>query len=115
MTTPTTGGRTRDLLLAAARTARACGLYTTAAALAGWLLEHAEGSASDALSLDAPVGQVQLASARSLLADVLIEEGRPVPATIPYEEWRAARRRMAEDLERSMGLALPGTADEAAQ
>ena len=86
---------------ATARTARACGLYETSGAIAGWLLETAEGDADRALSLDAPVGQLRLAQARSHLAEVLLEEGRtPRVAYNPTE-----RRRIAEEIERAMGLA----------
>jgi len=101
MTTPTHGGRTRDLLLASARAARACGTYESAASIAGWLLERADGCARDAIGFDAPVSSLRLAQARSHLALVMAEEGtRPGVDYNPVQ-----RRRDAEALASAMGFA----------
>lgn len=65
--------RTRDLLLSSARAARAIGVWNHAA-IAGWMLEMAEGDAAEAMLLDAPVHQADLGRARSHLLAVLAEE-----------------------------------------
>jgi hypothetical protein len=68
------GVRTRDLLLASARAAHRCENYEAPASLAGWLLAHAGGDAHAAMLLDAPIGQLRLAQARSHLLSVIAEE-----------------------------------------
>lgn len=91
MTTPQDGGRTRDLLLASARAARRCGTYETPASLAGWLLEQAEGDARAAMMLDAPVGHLRLAQARSHLLAVVAEETFSRAPTLPAPAEEAAQ------------------------
>jgi hypothetical protein len=66
--------RTRQIIEASARAARRAGSWTTAASLAGWLLEQASGDATRAMYVDAPVTEVQLARARDLLHLVVGEE-----------------------------------------
>jgi len=66
--------QTRDIIEANARAARRAGSWTTAASLAGWLLEQAAGDATKALYLDAPVEAVRLARAREVLHSIVAEE-----------------------------------------
>ena len=59
--------RTREIVEASARAARRTGSWATTASLAGWLLEHADGDATVALYVAAPVEARRLARARAVL------------------------------------------------
>lgn len=66
--------QTRDIIEASARAARRAGSWTTAASLAGWLLEQAGGDAVKAQYLDAPVEATRLSRAREVLHSIIAEE-----------------------------------------
>lgn len=66
--------RTREIVEACARAARRTGSWATTAPLAGWLLEQADGDATVALYVDAPVEALRLARAREVLHAIVSEE-----------------------------------------